>query len=703
MELLLSTPGLDAADVGNKAFNLSRLIFNDFRVPAGMVLPLNFFACTEAELNSRLVDIAQQLAQLLPSADGWAVRSSAADEDSSSQSMAGQYKSTVISHPSVLPSAVTLVHENSIPVIIQIFVEPDYSGVLFSCNPVTGETDLNIEIVEGRGEQLVGGYANPLYSYRNGIWDKSIDFVNQLQPLLQPWVSKAETLFNQPVDMEFCLKNGTLYWLQVRPITTGVQSLDEDWFLLDQCTEPVAPLVMKLDPGGFFQMPYWDTRFVQHYPYIRIKNNSTVNQQVDSPVEWQILKSKYEPEFDKLLSEDISNYSVLKLWEITAERVEINRAYVLEYLDRGWLKARRVIGEKLRGIISRFARDHADVHLILSSLTEALNTLTYQKTSELNRLIRSARMYSDFNELKDAVIAGTSHPWAEEFNAFIHKYGYELPHPLALHLKTLAESTEDILLRIHTELGKYTYRETSVISESWRETAAALEQRMSCEDRAEFRDLLHVFRAMLIRTEDDDYLLQKGASAIRKVLLEVEKRLLASGEIKDTASIFFLYPDEISGIISGSAPSPNEDTLVQRKEAFAAAQQVNPQQKPAARHSVEAPAEGHLQGVAVSRGAVRGKVYKLMNPLDRESYSLIPADAVIVAPVLTPNLTYAIISCAAIVTEVGGFLSHGAIFAREMGIPAIVQVAGVTELLENGDDVLVDAEQGIIQRVISTI
>jgi pyruvate,water dikinase len=67
--------------------------------------------------------------------------------------------------------------------------------------------------------------------------------------------------------------------------------------------------------------------------------------------------------------------------------------------------------------------------------------------------------------------------------------------------------------------------------------------------------------------------------------------------------------------------------------------------------------------------------------------------------VLTPNLTYAIISCAAIITEVGGFLSHGAIFAREMGIPAIVQMPGVTELLENGEEVLVDAEQGLIQRI----
>lgn len=86
-----------------------------------------------------------------------------------------------------------------------------------------------------------------------------------------------------------------------------------------------------------------------------------------------------------------------------------------------------------------------------------------------------------------------------------------------------------------------------------------------------------------------------------------------------------------------------------------------------------------------------------MNPLDRESYNQIPENAVIVAPILTPNLTYAILECAAIVTEVGGFLSHGAIFAREMGIPAIVQVEAATSLLQNGDEVQVDAKRGVIE------
>ncbi|MNO02345.1 Chondramide synthase cmdD [compost metagenome] len=51
-------------------------------------------------------------------------------------------------------------------------------------------------------------------------------------------------------------------------------------------------------------------------------------------------------------------------------------------------------------------------------------------------------------------------------------------------------------------------------------------------------------------------------------------------------------------------------------------------------------------------------------------------------------------------TEVGGFLSHGAIFAREMGIPAVVQVEGASGLLNNGEEVMVDGEHGIIKRII---
>jgi len=51
-----------------------------------------------------------------------------------------------------------------------------------------------------------------------------------------------------------------------------------------------------------------------------------------------------------------------------------------------------------------------------------------------------------------------------------------------------------------------------------------------------------------------------------------------------------------------------------------------------------------------------------------------------------------------VVTEVGGLLSHGAIVARELGLPAVVNVAGVLEVLEDGELVSVDGNRGLIER-----
>ncbi|WP_342481859.1 PEP/pyruvate-binding domain-containing protein [Paenibacillus sp. FSL L8-0340] len=717
MELSLKSLGLKVAEVGNKALNLSKLINEQFSVPDGVVLSQTYFACSEAELQQKLNRLSERLERMLPSADGWAVRSTAIDEDGGTKSMAGQYKTVIIQYSTQLPAAVAEVHEGSIPVIIQTFIEPDYSGVLFSCNPLTGESEIIIELVEGRGEALVGGDANPMVHYREGRWSDSSPLFEQLLLHMEPWIMKAKELMRQQVDMEFCIKNKSLYWLQVRPVTTGVHTdswdydfahipdsfLEEDWFLLDQCTEPVTPLVKKLDPGNYFQMPYWDIRFVQHYPYISMKKNvgaaapSQPDDGTSMLLTWQALRNRYEPIFDQQLNENITHASLEDLWEKTAVRVEINRSYVSEYLNRDWFMARRIIGKELEQLVSRYAGENADVPLLLSSLIGEVNTITYQKTLQLNQLVNSARKYPDFGELCNKVSSSEPHPWADQFAAFISQYGYELPHPLGLHLKTLAESPETLLSRITAELHTRKVSHEEKGPESWEEAAARIGQRMEHDEKTEFHRLLTEYRAYVIRTEDDDYLLQKGASSIRRILLEIAQRLVDCGKIESRESIFFLYPDEIYELISGSRQSVEETELLQREKSFAAAAAINPPLLLKPGNARKVSEDQKLQGVAVAQGCRSGKVFKLMNPLDRESYNLIPENAVIVAPILTPNLTYAILACAAIVTEVGGFLSHGAIFAREMGIPAIVQVEAATSLLQNGDEVQVDAKRGVIE------
>jgi pyruvate,water dikinase len=69
---------------------------------------------------------------------------------------------------------------------------------------------------------------------------------------------------------------------------------------------------------------------------------------------------------------------------------------------------------------------------------------------------------------------------------------------------------------------------------------------------------------------------------------------------------------------------------------------------------------------------------------------------VLVCDAIDPNMTFVVPLARAIVERRGGMLIHGAIIAREYGIPCVTGVAGATEVLANGDTVTVDGHLGII-------
>jgi pyruvate,water dikinase len=69
---------------------------------------------------------------------------------------------------------------------------------------------------------------------------------------------------------------------------------------------------------------------------------------------------------------------------------------------------------------------------------------------------------------------------------------------------------------------------------------------------------------------------------------------------------------------------------------------------------------------------------------------------ILIAPITNPVWTPLFALASAVVTEVGGILSHGAIVAREYGIPAVMSVAGVTTRLQDGQRVTVNGDRGLV-------
>lgn len=101
------------------------------------------------------------------------------------------------------------------------------------------------------------------------------------------------------------------------------------------------------------------------------------------------------------------------------------------------------------------------------------------------------------------------------------------------------------------------------------------------------------------------------------------------------------------------------------------------------------------RGVAVSSGVAKGAARILRHPSEG---ARLHDGEILVAPSTDPGWTPLFLRASAIVMEVGGYLSHGAIVAREFGIPAVVNVPGILTLVREGETLVVDGDRGLVSR-----
>jgi rifampicin phosphotransferase len=102
---------------------------------------------------------------------------------------------------------------------------------------------------------------------------------------------------------------------------------------------------------------------------------------------------------------------------------------------------------------------------------------------------------------------------------------------------------------------------------------------------------------------------------------------------------------------------------------------------------------GALQGTAASAGVVEGIARVVTDP----AREVLQAGEILVAPFTDPGWTPLFVHAAGVVTEVGGMMTHGAVVAREYGIPAVVSVVSAVERIKTGQRIRVDGTRGFVQ------
>jgi phosphohistidine swiveling domain-containing protein len=186
----------------------------------------------------------------------------------------------------------------------------------------------------------------------------------------------------------------------------------------------------------------------------------------------------------------------------------------------------------------------------------------------------------------------------------------------------------------------------------------------------------------------------------RALLWPVGAALVQAGMLNEAADLFFLTLSEAHAELSGA---DLRERVSERRATFA--RELGRRHVPlvllsdgteptAGRESKEstAQAEGTLQGTPASAGRVSALARVILDPHDAR---LEPGE-ILVAPSTDPGWTPLFLQASGLVMEVGGAMAHGAIVAREYGLPAVVGVAGATRRIATGSRITVDGTAGTV-------
>jgi pyruvate,water dikinase len=184
----------------------------------------------------------------------------------------------------------------------------------------------------------------------------------------------------------------------------------------------------------------------------------------------------------------------------------------------------------------------------------------------------------------------------------------------------------------------------------------------------------------------------------RRFLLELGKRWSERGLIEQQEDIFFLELDEIVKI--AETPRSMKDAVPSRKHEFQTNQSLpwpdivhDGVETYTRATTLEENLGSVLEGVAGSPGRVTGKSRVIRGP---EEFGKLQKGEILVAPITNPVWTPLFAIAGGVITEVGGILSHGAIVAREYGIPAVMSVSSATKRLGESKMVTVDGNKGVV-------
>lgn len=640
-------------------------------------------------------------------------------------------------------------------VVVQRMVRPHAAGVLFTADPVTGNrTVVMVEATRGLGEALVAGRVAPdRYAARDGA--VVVHEVAGEQPVLTEAQvvelarlgRRIEAHAGRPQDVEWCLHADGIAIVQSRPITTlfPIPVADDDanrvylsvghQQMMTDAMTPLGRSVWQLialprmhEAGGRL---FVDVTERLASPARRAGVLEMIGR--SDPLTGDALRTLLDRGFVAPAAED-----AVPPAPPPAPPAEADPAIVGELIARSEAALER-LRRDLHGLagaalleailadvqdLKRLLFDPLNHGAIMAGMEAAwwLNDRLEEWLGERDAadvLTRSVRgnVTSEMGlALLDVADALRSHPELLEaldgepppaLRAYLDTYGMRCVGEIDLARPRWAEHPAALVAVIRGHVERFAPGEARRRFERGRREARAKEREVlgrlralpdGASKAAEAKRMIDRVRAFAGYREYPKYHIVSRMFVWKQALLREVDRLVRDGALGEREDSFFLTFQELADVVRGAAVDGG--LVAERRRAHRSYEALTPPrvltsegEAVAGSYRREDLPAGALVGLPVSTGAVEGRARVVLDLADAD---LQPGD-VLVTACTDPSWSPLFVSIAGLVTEVGGLMTHGAVIAREYGLPAVVGVEHATRLIRDGQRIRVHGTDGYVE------
>lgn len=363
--------------------------------------------------------------------------------------------------------------------------------------------------------------------------------------------------------------------------------------------------------------------------------------------------------------------------------------------------------ELLNRLLEKIAPDYdrTNLSLVLSGGPAMLSQQMVEGIRELADIARAdpalaALMGQPDTDLLAATVSlGEYHPFNIALEAFLGRFGHRAVREIELMTPRWREDNTSVLNLVRSFFARQSAPHTDphgLLLAAEDELHQALPHRWQ---RRLVDHLIERIRYYVTLRENTRHYHTMAMAAIRVKLKTMEQRLIQADRLKCEDDLFFLEYDEAMDLDAGTLSWPDVEPIIRERRL---AHQNQSLVRPPETFNIKAripllEPEGHLLvGDCASPGVATGTARIVRDP---SVASELAAGDILVAPYTDPAWTPLFPGTAAIIVEVGSYLSHAGTVAREYGIPCLVDVHGCMDRIPAGARLKVNASEGWVEIV----